>query len=705
VPNPDVTESFNAARSNLESGRLREAEIACRTILASNPEHAGAVHMLGLIALQTGHLAPAEELLARSIHFDPSNWQCLNHLALARLSLGKIDHAIADLQKVIELAPQFPDAHNSLGAALKRRGRIDEAMTCYRQALSLRPGFPEAANNLGVALAERRNWSDAIDSYREALSSRPTYVEALSNLGDALRATGKTNEAAEALSQAVILRPDSPELLYNLGIALHADGRPAEAVTPYRKALSLRPDFADALTNLGNALQDLNEFDEAIAVYRRAISQRPTEPESHNNLGKALKETGDLPAAIDEYRAAISLRPAYADAHTNLANALVEQGRLDDAIASFRRALDCRSDDAVILSKLGYTLGQQGHHDEAKAALDKAMTVDPASVDAQWNMSLALLLRGDFENGWPLYEARHRTKSMHLDREFLDSFWDGSPLQGRQILLIAEQGLGDSIQFIRYVPMVAERGSGGGVLLLCQPRLRKLFEGQLGIRQVISMGEMLPPFDVCCPLMSLPHVVHTREETIPHQVPYLRPDPTRVSQWDRILSAEPGKPRVGLAWAGNPTYRNDRHRSIPLSAFELLAGAAPSPLFVSLQKGPAASQDRSAPIPLRDWTNQLDDLIDTAALIQNLDLVIAVDTAVAHLAGALAKPVWLLIPFAPDWRWQLDRRDSPWYPTMRLFRQPARGDWTTPIAEIATELSSFPPPVFRGRAQGGGSVE
>jgi hypothetical protein len=273
---------------------------------------------------------------------------------------------------------------------------------------------------------------------------------------------------------------------------------------------------------------------------------------------------------------------------------------------------------------------------------------------------------------------------MHLDRAFLESFWDGSPLHGRRILLIAEQGLGDSIQFIRYVPMVAARG--GEVLLLCQPRLRRLFEGQLEIRQVISMGEMLPPFDVCCPLMSLPHVFQTSPSTIPHEVPYLRPDPQRVSQWGQRLEAVPGKPRLGLAWAGNPTYRNDRYRSVPLTALEPLTKAAPEAAFVSLQKGPASSQAHGAPMPLHDWTHDLTDLTDTVALIQNLDLVIAVDTAVAHLAGALAKPVWLLAPFAPDWRWQLDRRDSPWYPTMRLFRQPARGDWANPISEIAREL-------------------
>ena len=642
--------------------------------------------MLGLIAVQTGHLGPAEELLASSVTMDPSNWECVNHLALVRLSLGKTDQAVADFRNVIRLAPQFADAYNSLGAALKRLGRVDEAIDAYRQALSRRPDFPEAANNLGVALAEQKRWAEAIEIYRGALASRPEYVEALSNLGDALRATSKTGEAVEALSKAATLRPDSPEILYNLGITLHADGRAGDAVTAYRKALSLRPDFSDALTNLGNALQDLMQFEEAIGVYRRAIALRPAEPEAHNNLGKALKETGQLPAAIQEYRTAISLRPSYADAHTNLGNALVERGHLDEAIAAYRQALACRAEDAMVLSKLAYALGQQGRRDEAQEAVKKAISVDPASVDAQWNMALALLLRGDFENGWPLYEVRHRVKRMSLDPEFFETFWDGSDLHGQRILLIAEQGLGDAIQFIRYVPMVAARG--GEILVLCQPRLSNLFEGPLGIRQVIPMGQALPPFDVCCPLMSLPHVFHTRQDTIPDAVPYLRPDPKRVTQWSPRLAGR-NAPKIGLVWAGNPTYRNDRYRSVQLSALEPLAKVCPDAVLVSLQKGPGASQVPSAPMAICDWTDELTDLVDTAALIENLDLVIAVDTAVAHLAGALGKPVWLLVPFAPDWRWQLDRRDSPWYPTMRLFRQRARGDWATPIAEMASELPYF----------------
>ncbi|HEY8748722.1 MAG TPA: tetratricopeptide repeat protein [Tepidisphaeraceae bacterium] len=653
--------SFDQARRHHEAGRLREAELGYRQILAREPDHPRAIHMLGLLAAQSGHPAPAAELLRRAAALDPDSAECHNHLGLVLLTLGEFDEAIAELRKVIALAPDFPDAHNSLGAALKRQGHVDDAIASYRAALNLRPGFPEAANNLGAALQEKLFLKEAVEAYQTALASRPQYAEALSNLGNAFRALRRLKESEAALQQAASVRPDSPEIHYNLGITLHEDRRPQEALVAYKKALALRPDYPEALNNLGNVLHELMDFEAAIMVYQRAVTLQPNLADAFNNLGRALKEVGRLDEAISAYRTAVSLRLNFADAHSNLGNALVQAGEVDAALAEYGRALQS---------------------DESAAASDKDIELQPHLYDAQWNCALAMLLQGDFERGWSLYEVRNRAKAGAVDPAFLESFWDGSELAGQRILLLGEQGLGDTIHFIRYAPMVA--GRGGRMVLVCQSKLASLLRGQLGLEEIVSIGEPLPQFDVCCPLMSLPHIFKTRQDTIPHDVPYLSAEPIRVQQWKQRLKAIPAAMRVGLVWAGNPTFGNDRHRSIALEAFALLA-KVDGVRFFSLQKGEASRQAQLAShgIDLIDWSEELLDFSDTAALISNLDLVIAVDTAVAHLAGALAKNTWTLIPFAPDWRWRLNRTHSDWYPTMRLFRQPKRGDWATPLNELA----------------------
>lgn len=647
---------FQQAVGNFTAGRVREAELLLRSILASEPNHAPSLHLLGLIAHQTGHSPDAAELIQGAVAVDPNDAEYRNHLGLVLFALGRLDEAIAEFHKVIELQPEFADARNSLGAALKRKGNVDQAIIWYRQAIALRSDFPEALNNLGTALQERGKLDDAIQCYRDAVAARPEYAEAMSNLANALRLKNRPLEAIDVLRQAAALRPDLPEIHYNLGLALQSNKQFDAAAATYRQALALRPQYADALNNLGNVLEELSQFEQAIGVYRQVLNLRPDLPEAHNNLATALKQTGQLDEAIVHYRQAIALRPEFFEAHSNLGNALGEAGLLDEAEASFQ----------------------------------KALAIEPNYHEAAWNLGLLRLLQGDFERGWEAYEARNRLAlrlgpSEEANRAFRESLWHGEDLSGRRILLLGEQGLGDTIQFIRYAPLVAARG--GRVLLYCQPRLKNLLTGQLGIEEVRIIGEELPSFDVCCPSMSLPHVLGTREKTIPADMPYLRMDTAAVEQWRRRIQQFPRMLSVGLVWAGNPTYRNDRNRTIKLGALSPLL-SVPGVRFFSLQKGAAAAEFKTFQSDnFVDWTLELNDLTDTAALIENLDLVISVDTAVAHLAGALANSVWLLLPLTPDWRWMLGRSDTPWYPTMRLFRQPRRGDWQTPINQIVHALT------------------
>jgi tetratricopeptide (TPR) repeat protein len=651
---------FELAQRDLSGGKMRDAEVRLRQILVAEPGHGPALDLLGAIAHQTGHLAAAIDLFRRATLAEPANAEFHHHFGLALMLQGDLESAIAEFRRVNELAPELADSRNSLGAALKRAGHAEEAIVWYREALRLRPGFPEASNNLGTAIQEQGKLEEAIAAFKVAIAARPNYAEAMSNLGNALRLTGQAADAVHTLTQATAIRPDLPEIHYNLGLALQGQRKLADAEASYRRAVALRPDYAAALNNLGNVLEETSRFPEAITLYRRALELRPDLAESHNNMATALRQTGALDQAIAEFRDAIALKPGFVEAHSNLGNALAEAGLLDEAEAEFHSAL----------------------------------AIDPAYAEASWNLGLLRLLRGDFDCGLEAYEFRNRVKAsrggsdvdgLGVDPEFIRSFWDGSDLHGKRILLLGEQGLGDTIQFVRFVPMVRSRN--GRMTLLCQPALMNLMRGQLGIEQIAAIGQTPPEFDVCCPLMSLPHVFGTRIETIPSKTPYLNVDPVQSCQWRERLAALSMKLNVGLVWAGNPTYRNDRNRSIPLAALAPLA-RVPGIRFISLQKGEAARQAEHPPAGMEivDWTAELVDFTDTAALIENLDLVISVDTAVAHLAGALARPVWVLLPLTPDWRWMLDRADSPWYPTMRLFRQPMRGDWATPITKIAEEL-------------------
>lgn len=442
----------------------------------------------------------------------------------------------------------------------------------------------------------------------------------------------------------------TPQQAYELAVQYHQSGRLAEAESLYRQILAEQPNHVDAMDMLARLNHQMGQHAVAADLLRRAIELQPAAANLHSNLGMILATGGRIDEAIPAFVRAIALRPDVPESHNNLGNALREKGRYEEAFASYKQAV----------------------------------TLRPRYPDARWNLGLLLLMHGDFEHGWPLYEARREVTSFQFQSNVLGTTWDGSPLNGRRILLQAEQGFGDTIQFIRYAPLVADRG--GRVIAHVQPELKRLLSGQCRIEQVAAEGDVKPLFDVSCTLLTLPRVFNTTPQTIPAQVPYIRPDPLLVEQWRARVSREPQGLKVGLSWAGRPTHPGDRNRSIPLPLLARLA-QAPGVRFYSLQKWRPSGPQPPAPFDLIDWTADMTDFADSAALIANLDLVISVDTAVAHLAGAIAKPIWLLLPFVPDWRWMLHRTDSPWYPTMRLFRQPALDDWNMPIENAARQLS------------------
>ncbi len=447
-------------------------------------------------------------------------------------------------------------------------------------------------------------------------------------------------------------RDEDIQWLLAAALQHHRQGRVVHAAAIYRMILDEQPDNAIARQYMGVVAHQGGDHSEAIRLIQQAILVQPGIPDFHNNLGLVFQAQGDFPRAIDCYRHAIELDRGYVEAYSNLGLALQADRRAHESIPYF----------------------------------EQAIALQPDFAQAHWNLSISLLVTGNFERGWPEYEWRLKTPELAgTEKRFVQPAWQGERLDGKRILLHAEQGFGDSIQFIRYAPLIAQRG--GRVLVECRPGLKRLFETVRGIAQVIDRGESLPAFDVHCALLSLPSRFEASNGNIPADTPYFRLEPSLSARWRARMPDSGGKARIGLAWAGNPDHSDDRNRSISPDRFSALA-ATRGAAFFSLQKSVGAG--RAPPVPpavsLCDLTGQVDDFADMAALISNLDLVICVDTSVAHLAGALGKPVWVLLPYASDWRWQLGREDSPWYPSMRLFRQRQRGDWDDVLRRIGHQL-------------------
>jgi len=513
----------------------------------------------------------------------------------------------------------------------------------------------DVAESLAAGLKHQQagRLAEAEACYQRVLAAQPDHADALHLLGVVAHQVGRHDLAVELIGQAIRRNRQNPIYFSNLGVVLKDQGRLDEAMTAYRQATGLKADYAEAHSNLGYALWDQGKIDEAVAACRQAIRLNPELPQAHSNLGIALKTQGKLDEAVAACRQAIRIKSDFADAHSNLGIALKDQGKFDEAVAACREAIRLKPDFA----------------------------------DAHWNEALLSLLTGEFESGWTKSEWRWKSASSGLSkRNFAQPLWLGAETIDRKtILLHSEQGLGDTIQFCRYVPLVAARGAR--VILEVQEPLRQLMSGLAGVSQCVSKGEALPHFDLHCPLLTLPLAFGTRLDTIPSTIPYLRA-PTHGQ--DRRAQLGPrDRPRIGLVWSGNPQHRDDRKRSIELNTLSPLFDVAAT--FVSLQRDLRAG-DEAALKTRSDILNlgpSLASFADTAALISHLDLVISVDTSVAHLAGALGRPVWVLLSFVPDWRWLLNREDSPWYPTARLFRQTDAREWHGVVHRVRAALSDL----------------
>jgi tetratricopeptide (TPR) repeat protein len=573
-------------------------------------------------------------------------------------------------------------------------GRPDQADPILRQVVALRPQHAEAIHLQGLIATGRKDFAGSTGFFERAIQLRPDWPLAHFNLGNVQMLTGQRDAAIDSYRRSIALGIQLRDAFSNLGALLMSRGEIDQAIAVFRAGTDRFAGDAAIWLDLSGALIRHNNPQQGAAAAQRAVELAPQQPTGYCNLASALGKLEQFDDAIAAYQRALQLGPERAEVHFDLATALECKGNNAAAETHHRRATELKPEMPLFWNGLGVNLAKQARFDEAKTAYEKAISIDPNCADAHTNLALELLARGSFEQGLAEFEWRDRctlrANVLHIDGA---PRWDGSPLAGRVLLVRAEQGLGDTVQFIRYVKLLA--GQPGTIFIETQGALHRLVSELVrrtdpSIR-VIPRGAPLPSFDVHCPLMSLPILLGSRFDSPPVLPPYLRPPADEIAFWKSRLDALPPGLRVGLAWSGNTGNSWNSIRSIALSELWPLADSRPVQ-WVSLQLGSAAREVPSAlpTMKLTDWTAEFHDFSD-AALMANLDLIISVDTSVAHLAGALARPTWLLLSRAADWRWLREREDTPWYPNTRLFRQSKLGDWASVIQQVAAALAAFKP--------------
>ena len=513
---------------------------------------------------------------------------------------------------------------------------------------------------------------------------------ALLEQGNQLCDKGDAKAAVKLFQQAIALHPQWAEAHFNLGRACHNQGRFTQAIQAYRNALRIAPNLEEALTNLGLAYHQDGQMENALDSYRQAIALHRGLAGVFNNLGVIQEQMEDMQAAVESYECALKIDPQHADAHTNLGNVHLAGDRLDQAVACYQRTLASDPRHAKALCNLGLAYHRKGLLDDALASFNQALKLNPDYAEAHLNRAITLLLVGDWENGWKDYEWRFRCRDWQrtYPHRLYGEQWKGEPFKDKTLLVHSEQGIGDTLQFARYLPLVKQRG--GRLIFEVRPSLYPLFESMDCVDQLLELSADKPPgrhYNMYVPLCSLPRIFGTLPGQVPNETPYLKADPAKIKRWRKRLPDE--GLNVGLVWGGNNTYRE---RSCSLADLAPL-GFVKAINWIGLQKGPAADQAASSLLPpnfsVTNWGEDFKDFSDTAAAVHCLDLVISIDTSVAHLAGAMGKPVWILLPMVPDWRWLLERSQSPWYPTMHLFRKSRTQGWSRVVAHLISALERW----------------
>jgi len=666
------------------TGHLTEVALRLQRTLAQDPTRPDALVGMSLVALASGQPAAAIAMAQCAVRAAPHFSAAWIALGQAFKTDGRFEQAEDAYLKALELDAMSPLAHLGLGELRMATSHPDAALCEYDLALRHQPAWPSVHMGQGHALACLGRDDEALAKYKTALTFAPRFAAAF-----VLVRLGRTREAETRYRRALALRPDFAAAWMNLGCLLREDGREIPAEAALLRAVQLRPDLITGWINLALLRRHQRQPAEAEKYLRNAFALDPDNVNTYIAWCQFRAEEHDLAGAGQWLSWALAREPDHAEAVNMLGILLHAEDRYAEAVETFRHAETLGCTGAA--SNRGNSLMELGRMKEALQVHQAAVEHDPQSPGATYNLALTQLRLGDWPRGWITYESRLRFREVHrTPKIFRQPRWQGEPLNGRRILLHAEQGLGDAIQFCRYVSLVIARG-GKVILQVHKPverLMNSLAEVRAGHAQVAPLGIEPPAFDLECPLMSLPAVFGTTVDSVPWPGLYLGADPKSVGKKQRAFAANVPGPRVGIAWAGNPRYKADHRRSMNLRTLVPLL-RTPGVTWISLQKGDAAAQLSQLPPDVRvsDGSSSDRDLADTAALVSTLDLIITTDTCIAHLAGAMAKPTWILLPHLADWRWMENIETTPWYPTARLFRQPASGDWAAVLSVLITELA------------------
>jgi len=666
--------------------QFAQARDLYETILGAEPRQFDALHLSGVLALQMGKPTLALERIEAALAERAAEPAVLYNRAAVHEARADWAAALGDYEAALALKPDYLDAEMNRGTLLQRLGRFEEALASFDRVIEQNDLFTSAHFNRGNLLRDMGLWEDALASYDRAIALDSQHVDSHLNRGIVLRKLERCDDSLASTERAISLQPNSATAHHNRASILSQLERWNEAEAAFLRALALEPTLAEAQVGLGLVLKQRGELESALQCLDQALTSSDPRPEWYFHRGTIQSELGRIKDALSSYELAISLAPGYAQAHANRGNMLSHLQQFEASVLAFDRALALNPGLAAAHGNRGNALSRLQRIDEALISFDRAIALDPDCAEFHVDRSMALLVKGDLTAGWKDYEWRSGYVLTQAIAATGRPRWRGEEsISGDTILVHAEQGLGDTLQFCRYVPLIAERGAH--VVLCVQPPLVDLLQNLPGARHVIPQGSTLPSFDWHCPLLSLPHAFRTTLQDIPAVTPYVHPDAVEVAAWRTRLSAA-RRPLVGLAWSGNPGHHDDARRSIPLVDF---IAALPAGLrYVCLQNDVRdADRPTLAAHPEIQSFGADRSFGDTAALCSSVDLVISVDTSIAHLSGALGQPTWILLSYGPDWRWLMDRSDSPWYPTARLYRQSSPGDWQGVLEDVCRNLSEF----------------
>lgn len=668
-----------------QQGDFSQAQTLYRQVLAQQPNHFDALHLLGVIAAQQQDALQAEQLMAQALSINASHDFVWANRGNALRELKRWEEALQCFQQAVSLNPSNAEAWNYLGDAYRALNQSEPAVESYQRALMLNPEDERASFNLAMLLRMLRRDAEALEAFAQVINLSNNNADAYRERGNLQLDRLQYYQAIMDFDAAISLQAHDAHSYFNRGVAFAGVQNFQSAFDSYEQALAIDTSNPYLYFNRGVAQEQLGHHEAALQSYDEAIIRKVDFLEAYLNRGNVLKALGRFEESIFTLSRMILMNPNYAEAYNNRANGLKKLGKIQEAIADYDQAIALKPDYHEALNNRGNLRKDLGLFEAAMQDYDQALTLNTDYISCRWNKSLLLILQGDYQQGWELYEWRLQEPSLR-DKHYQLAFpgWRGEyPLQGKTILIYAEQGYGDVIQFARYLLLLKQQGAQL-IFEVFQP-LHALMQTLPVDMLLISKGEPIPHFDTYCPVMSLPYALKTRVEDIPAPIPYLSADAEKVAAFKSSLQPDK-RLQVGLVWSGSTKHDNDANRSIALQ--DLTALLALDVGWHSLQKEYRVyDQNTLLKYPeIQQYQDQLHDFSDTAALIACMDLVITVDTSVAHLAGALGKPVWIWIPFSPDYRWLLEREDSPWYPTARLFRQPHVGDWQTPIQAVKEQL-------------------